>query len=321
MRKIVLSFLLFLNLSPLAAQETYRVTTLADSGRGSLREALARGNRNVIFEVGGTIRLQGELKLKASNVSIDGSTAPDPGITLTGGVFSIEDARQVKVSHLRFRQSPDDNVRIIGGCRDILLENCTSTHGGDGAIDISHHYKTLKRPKGVTIRRCLIACTEKAMLVASADDLTLEENLFTNNGQRNPQLHDAKRFLFANNVVRNFGTYGFRARGGSTGDAIGNIIPLSPKLPNRPDRTFIISDQSGATRVYCKDNVGPQKHPIDRLSTLGNPVNGDLPPIIRPARLLGILDEVGAHPHAKLDETLIEGDVSVPYRPSLTKDN
>jgi len=177
MRKIVLSFLLFLNLSPLAAQETYRVTTLADSGRGSLREALARGNRNVIFEVGGTIRLQGELKLKASNVSIDGSTAPEPGITLTGGVFSIEDARQVKVSHLRFRQSPDDNVRIIGGCRDILLENCTSTHGGDGAIDISHHYKTLKRPKGVTIRRCLIACTEKAMLVASADDLTLEENL------------------------------------------------------------------------------------------------------------------------------------------------
>ena len=59
-----------------SAQQTYFVTTLADGGRGSLRDAVSRGNRKISFKVGGSIELKKMLEIKADNISIDGSTAP-----------------------------------------------------------------------------------------------------------------------------------------------------------------------------------------------------------------------------------------------------
>jgi hypothetical protein len=69
----------------------FEITSLADSGRGSLREALARGNnRRIIFKVAGTIKLQSALKIKGQSfITIDGSTSPDPGITLENYGFII----------------------------------------------------------------------------------------------------------------------------------------------------------------------------------------------------------------------------------------
>lgn len=58
------------------------VTNLNDSGKGSLREAV-KGNdpKIVVFNVGGVIPLNSELKIGA-NTTIAGQTAPYPGITL-----------------------------------------------------------------------------------------------------------------------------------------------------------------------------------------------------------------------------------------------
>ena len=61
---------------------TYRVTSLADSGPGTLRDAVSQGNRYIVFDVGGTIRLGGDLNVFSSYLTIDGSSAPAPGITI-----------------------------------------------------------------------------------------------------------------------------------------------------------------------------------------------------------------------------------------------
>src|SRR6185369_14804830 len=68
-----------------------RVTTLAANGPGSLAEALAaEGPRVVVFEVGGVIDLgRGRLEIRNPFVTVAGQTAPDPGITLIRGGFSI----------------------------------------------------------------------------------------------------------------------------------------------------------------------------------------------------------------------------------------
>ena len=61
--------------------DVYRVTNLNDSGTGSLRDAVSKANRIVVFDVAGVIALKSDLTIK-DNITIAGQTAPYPGITL-----------------------------------------------------------------------------------------------------------------------------------------------------------------------------------------------------------------------------------------------
>jgi len=64
--------------------EVYQVTNLQDSGSGSLREGIEERNgpRIIVFKVGGAIKLKSELMIGEPYLTIDGSTAPNPGITI-----------------------------------------------------------------------------------------------------------------------------------------------------------------------------------------------------------------------------------------------
>ncbi len=304
-----------------AQSHTVRVTTLADSGPGSLREAVGKGGRRVEFAVGGEIRLAKMLVVVAHDLVVDGTGAPAPGVTVSGRPFAIDGARNVTLRNLRFRMSSDDNLRVIGACRNILIENCSSTHGGDGAIDITEDYKTHARPDGVTIRNCVIAATEKAMLVVGADNLTLERNLFTNNSRRNPQLHDAKGFNVVNNHIRNFAVYGLRVRAGSTGNVVGNLIPLSPLLPKRPDRAFIVDASGKAPRVHTAGNRGPDKLSPDKQGNSSRAI-GRMPSDILSVEGLAqaVESACGARPLDRIDAALVRDNPAIEYRPSNTKD-
>ena len=64
------------------------VQTLADGGEGSLRECLAEHASSgepmeISFAVGGTIALVDDLSIRHPFVTMDGLSAPDPGVTIT----------------------------------------------------------------------------------------------------------------------------------------------------------------------------------------------------------------------------------------------
>src|SRR5205085_1560354 len=130
-----------------AGQPVYTVTTLADSGPGSLADAVSQGNRYIKFAVAGTIQLSDGIETQGPFLTIDGLSAPAPGITLSGGGLYIMGAssewgfdnhsHDIIVRGLRVRDPVDDAFRVAYNAYNIVLDHVSAQGAGDGSIDVS----------------------------------------------------------------------------------------------------------------------------------------------------------------------------------------
>jgi hypothetical protein len=121
------------------------VTNLNDSGPGSLRAALdASGPRTVIFDVGGTIRLNKRLLVTNGQLTIAGQTAPGGGITIRDYPLMIA-ADDVIVRFLRSRLG--DESRFVGDAvwvsngRRIILDHVSASWATDESLSVASTYK------------------------------------------------------------------------------------------------------------------------------------------------------------------------------------
>lgn len=98
------------------------VTTLADSGAGSLRACMmASGARTCIFRVAGTIELLSQIKPTSGSLTIAGQTAP-------GGGIAIRNAPSNLTGSPIFLNAPDNiirNIRIRPGPTSGALQGTT----------------------------------------------------------------------------------------------------------------------------------------------------------------------------------------------------
>ena len=109
--------------------EIYHVTTLSDSGTGSLRDAVSKSNRTIVFDVGGIIELKSDLAIKA-NITILGQTAPAPGITLR--YYTVRpNGNNIIMRFIRIRRGEEKNVNDGADatwCRNftgMMLDHCS----------------------------------------------------------------------------------------------------------------------------------------------------------------------------------------------------
>jgi hypothetical protein len=92
------------------------VTRLDDDPRhateGSLRWALKqKGPRIVRFAVGGDVILRDHIIVREPFLTIDGSTAPEPGVCLRNGSLEFKNTHDIIVRHLRIRLGDETVLR------------------------------------------------------------------------------------------------------------------------------------------------------------------------------------------------------------------
>jgi hypothetical protein len=193
-----------------AGSTEVRVTNLDDGGPGSLREALSGGDRTIVFDVGGTIELSDELSLAGGNVTIDGNSAPSPGITLRGAGIDIDGVEDVIVRNIRIRDSGregDDGIAIENGARRVLLHAVSIDDSGDGNLDITGD------ASDVTVQYSILSNTKKNSLNTDSERITFHHNVFFAGQSRNAQFRFSNRGSrvsedtmgdFRNNVIWNW---------------------------------------------------------------------------------------------------------------------
>src|SRR5699024_4867273 len=141
--------------------EVYKVTTLEDYGpgeepiEGSLRHALSEGNRNVVFDVSGTIYLKDALAVKEKNITIAGQTAPGDGITLANYDLEIGGSENLIIRYLRIRpgvtNSNDEPDGIDGvDAKDIILDHISTSWATDETLSIY-------RSENITVQNSIIS--------------------------------------------------------------------------------------------------------------------------------------------------------------------
>ena len=110
--------------------EVRHVTNLNDSGTGSFRAAVnGSAKKIVVFDVAGVIALQSDLTIGA-NTTIEGQTAPDPGITLRYYTV-LYGGDNVIVRFLRFRRGQEKDINDGADAtwtrhkKNIILDHCS----------------------------------------------------------------------------------------------------------------------------------------------------------------------------------------------------
>lgn len=324
----------------------YHVTSLADSGPGSLREGI-QGSPGVVivFDVAGTIELASELKLHNPHVTIAGQTAPDPGITIHGTVRIR--THDVIIQHIAVRPGPGANAKedsnrdgisldgkpgdaVDHASRNILLENVSISWSTDELVSL--WYPTTGQ---VTIRDSILAqalnnarhpkgAHAMGLLIGTGvQGVELTGNLLAANRFRNPAISEGASVFMANNFVFNGGqnfvqTYPRDINADTSIAIIGNIFQAGPDTKNRIKAVSIpaMSAPPSVDRVFLHDNwfdIGP----LGTISLIApSVVLTDKPPLkssytVQPVGKVwtGILAHAGARPahRDRIDQAILSG--------------
>lgn len=193
--------------------QVYLVTTLADGGPGSFREAVSRPGRFVIFRVAGVIRLESNITV-APYTTIAGHTAPGDGVVLYGRKVSFSGSSETIARFLRVRlgtnagAGQNDDASGVSNGSNIMLDHMSFSWGLDEVFSINWDKKGVE-PDSITIQNSIIGQGlhrynhSAGGLMQTEGKISILKSLYISNKTRNPKVKGINEFV--NNVVYNFG--------------------------------------------------------------------------------------------------------------------
>jgi len=212
--------------------KVFYVTSLADSGPGTLREALTdAGHRTILFNISGTITLESDIIVYYPYVTIAGQTAPGEGIQIRGAQIIIK-THDVIIRYLKVRSGDEQNSSSTSdrdaitlndhlNAFNIVIDHSSLTWGSDiggltflnGARDSTVSYSIIGEGLYLSNHPEARGRTEghsMAMNITELDSqyypkrITVHHNLLTTSADRNPRIIGGENIDFVNNVIYNW---------------------------------------------------------------------------------------------------------------------
>ena len=279
-------------------QPVYRVTNLNDSGAGSLRDAVSQGSRCVVFDVGGTINLGSELRVTGANITIDGFTAPSPGITVRNYTVLMHGsygANNIVVRGLRSRDAyqmaggnPSLGFLIIGGASNVVLDHVSVQGYAKDAFGVtdSTHDVTIQWSIFAEMTQpnpCPGVCESKGGLIKyDTTRVSVHHNLFIGEMARQPHCGNSDAATapppevvcdVRNNLMWGYTWVATEVRTYGTANVVNNYY-YSQFLPSNPDAALYIREGGSA---YASGNYSPTGLNIDAMRTQATPFAAIVP--------------------------------------------
>lgn len=241
--------------------DVYEVTTLADSGPGSLREGVARSNTTVVFRVGGTIHLESPLKITGSNLTIAGQTAPGEGITVANYETTLQ-ADNVIIRYMRFRlgdRYPSEGDAFGGRYNEnIIIDHCSFSWSVDEVLSMYVNENTTVQ-WSVISESMLMTTHQKGRHgyagIWGGNNATFHHNLIAHNVSRNPRFagDPNQPTDMYNNIIYDWGF--FSSYGGEEGlyNLRNNYYKYGPST-YKSVRDQVFLDVSANTRIFIDGN-------------------------------------------------------------------
>jgi hypothetical protein len=266
--------------------KTLRVANLNASGPGSLRAALeTRGPRTVVFDVAGVIDLaKGRLAISEPFLTVDGETAPSPGITIIRGGLSIR-THDVILRHIRVRPGDagapkksgwEPEVTTSGPqAYDILVDHCSFSWAVDENLSVSgpRHDGPEATSRNVTFSNNIIAeglydsshskgIHSMGTLVHDyCTNISIIGNLYAHNNARNPYFKAHTTGVVVNNLIYDPGKLAITLNWppseweGRPAPRNGRISVVGNVLIHGPSTTANVALLGGKGDAYMEDNL------------------------------------------------------------------
>jgi len=233
----------------------YHVTNLNDSGAGSLRDAVSKPNRIVVFDVGGVIKITSRIVIQ-KNIYIAGQTAPGDGITIYGdGVALNNNSGNSIIRYIRIRMGENGEYRKdalgISDGQNYIFDNVSISWGWDGTVDVNG-----SNIDNITFQDCIIG--QGIDIVGHSTGGLMQSGkwsairtIYVDNETRNPKGKGTQEVI--NCIMYNWGSNGYimgSTDGLSEANVVGNNFIYGPSSSSNSH----ITGTTPAFNIYGHDN-------------------------------------------------------------------
>ncbi|MDO9554453.1 pectate lyase [Rhodonellum sp.] len=262
--------------------KVYVITTLADDGPGSLREAVRKKEpRILVFAVSGNIELQSVLDINTGNLTIAGQSAPGEGITIQNYPIKVK-GDNIIIRYIRSRLGDlydvqDDAMSAIRN-KDIIIDHCSLSWATDECASFYDN-------ENFTLQWSIISESLNESVHAKGDHgyggiwggkkATFHHNLIMSHNSRLPRFNGSRYHKepeleivdFRNNVIYNWKSNSSYAGEEGKHNLVNNYYKAGPATGSNKSR--ILEPYKPYGTFFLKGNYVAGNEEVSQYNALG----------------------------------------------------